>query len=441
LTRAIADAEPLVRREALAVPRSLAQLDSAAARGLVARGLEDASPMVRYQALSAWAGARGAADCDPPQRLSRDVDAHVALRALDLLASCRNVPSVAALLDSVVMSLDAGIEGAWHAPAHALLSLAALDAARATTRLAPFAEHANGFVRAYGARAAGVVEQRAWLGTLARDADPNVRVAAVEALADIDGRAADPVLIEHLLEGTRAAGARPALLSALERVTSARRETTRDARIALIERIRAVGTAEDLPRLRPLLQDFDTVVANAAAQAIGAWSGTPGTSAPVPLEPTPVPTPGALDSLEGAVFTITMADGGSFDVRLRAWDAPTNAQRFARLAEAGYFDGLTYHRVAPNFVIQGGSPGANEYAGDGPYTRDELGLEVQWRGTVGISTRGRDTGDAQMFVNLIDNVRLDHEYTVFAEVVRGMEVVDGVLEGDLIRSIRRLTTP
>ena len=102
---------------------------------------------------------------------------------------------------------------------------------------------------------------------------------------------------------------------------------------------------------------------------------------------------------------------------------------------SGYFDGLTFHRVVPNFVIQGGSPGANEYAGDGPYTRDELTARPHLRGTVGISTRGRDTGDAQIFVNLVDNVRLDHNYTIFAEVSAGMDVVDAVLEGSTIERI------
>ena len=106
--------------------------------------------------------------------------------------------------------------------------------------------------------------------------------------------------------------------------------------------------------------------------------------------------------------------------------------RFARLVESGDFDGLTFHRWAPNFVIQGGSPGANEYQGHGPFNRDELGLEPHWRGTVGISTRGRDTGDAQIFVNLVDNVRLDHDYTLVGEVIDGMDVVDQVLEGAVI---------
>jgi cyclophilin family peptidyl-prolyl cis-trans isomerase len=134
-------------------------------------------------------------------------------------------------------------------------------------------------------------------------------------------------------------------------------------------------------------------------------------------------------------FVLEMARGGEIDVRLLPFAAPTNAARFARLARSGYFDGLTIHRVAPNFVVQGGSPGANEYSGDGPFTRDELSVP-NWRGTVGLSTRGRDTGDAQFYINLIDNVRLDHEYTVFGVVVQGMSVVDGVLEGAVIRRVR-----
>nr|MBA2669039.1 peptidylprolyl isomerase [Gemmatimonadota bacterium] len=84
---------------------------------------------------------------------------------------------------------------------------------------------------------------------------------------------------------------------------------------------------------------------------------------------------------------------------------------------------------------QGGSPHANEYTGDGPFSRDELGLVGNWRGTVGVSTRGRDTGDAQLFINLIDNVRLDHEYTVFAEVIEGMDAVSRMVEGARIRRV------
>ncbi|MEZ4587431.1 MAG: peptidylprolyl isomerase [Gemmatimonadales bacterium] len=100
-----------------------------------------------------------------------------------------------------------------------------------------------------------------------------------------------------------------------------------------------------------------------------------------------------------------------------------------------YYDDLTFHRVEPNFVIQGGSPNANEYMGDGPYMRDEVGAISHERGTLGISTRGRDTGDAQIFVNLVDNPRLDFAYTVWGQVVDGMDVVDAILEGDKIARV------
>jgi cyclophilin family peptidyl-prolyl cis-trans isomerase len=112
------------------------------------------------------------------------------------------------------------------------------------------------------------------------------------------------------------------------------------------------------------------------------------------------------------------------------------AARILELVRARYYDGLTWHRVEHDFVIQGGSPGANEYVGLDQYFRDELGTVPHLRGTVGMSTRGHDTGDAQWFVNLRDNLRLGRDYTVFAEVVEGIAVVDGVLEGDVIATIR-----
>ena len=132
---------------------------------------------------------------------------------------------------------------------------------------------------------------------------------------------------------------------------------------------------------------------------------------------------------------ITIRGVGTFDLALFTPQAPATVLRFARLAEAGYYNGLTFHRVVPNFVIQGGSPGANEYVGDARFMRDEVGLWPHVRGAVGISTRGRDTGDAQIFVDLVDNPRLDHDYTVFAQVLNGIDVVDQILEGDVIERI------
>ena len=127
---------------------------------------------------------------------------------------------------------------------------------------------------------------------------------------------------------------------------------------------------------------------------------------------------------------------GDIEIELFEDKAPVTTKNFIDLIEKGYYDGLTFHRVVPNFVLQGGSPAMNEYVGDGPFLRDELDLAHHDRYTLGISTRGRDTGDAQWFINLVDNYRLDHEYTVVGRIMSGFDVVDRILEGDVMESVR-----
>jgi cyclophilin family peptidyl-prolyl cis-trans isomerase len=208
----------------------------------------------------------------------------------------------------------------------------------------------------------------------------------------------------------------------------------------LLARIQAVGGGTNAARLTPYLSDFDPAIANRAATALRAWDVSDATPAPRGMTPLRVSLR-EVARLRHARVRITMAPqsgGGSFDLRLFVDEAPASIARFASLARRGYYNGLTFHRVATNFVIQGGSPGANEYVGHDRFMRDELGMRSHTRSTLGISTRGRDTGDAQIFVNLIDNFRLDHDYTVFAEVTSGMDVVDGVLEGDVIARVEIL---
>jgi cyclophilin family peptidyl-prolyl cis-trans isomerase len=150
-----------------------------------------------------------------------------------------------------------------------------------------------------------------------------------------------------------------------------------------------------------------------------------------------------LAGLDGATATMRLRGIGDVELALRFDDAPMAVHTFATLASAGKFNGLTFHRIVPNFVIQGGSPGADEYDPiTDSFMRDEVGLARNARGSFGISTRGRDTGDGQIYVNLVNNFRLDHDYTVFAHVTRGLDLIDRVQEGDVIESIvvRRTTT-
>jgi cyclophilin family peptidyl-prolyl cis-trans isomerase len=141
-----------------------------------------------------------------------------------------------------------------------------------------------------------------------------------------------------------------------------------------------------------------------------------------------VPDEAEIARLARARVELRMADGAVVALRLFPDEAPTNAARFAALARAGRLDGLTFHRVVHARFVQGGSPSANEYAGWGAFTRDELALPNR-RGTVGVSTRGRDTGDGQIYVNVGDVFELDHNFTIFAEVVAGIDAVERMQEG------------
>jgi cyclophilin family peptidyl-prolyl cis-trans isomerase len=142
-----------------------------------------------------------------------------------------------------------------------------------------------------------------------------------------------------------------------------------------------------------------------------------------------------LDRLSRSVVRVTMATGRQFEMRLLTDLAPVASAKFAALVTQGYYNGLTFHRVIPDLLLQGGSPGANEYSGGSRFWRDEVGRTSQTRGTVGLSTRGRDTADSQIYINLVDTPRYDHEYTIFGEVTGGMDVVDTILEGDVMQRV------
>jgi cyclophilin family peptidyl-prolyl cis-trans isomerase/HEAT repeat protein len=380
-----------------------------------------------------------------------DSDMHVQVAALDVLSTpCPDRSEQVESLEGIASGITGTSARDWHPSAHALVSLATVSPERAAPLVESFARHENYFVQAYGARAAGLVGNVPLLRELASYGHPNVRTVTARALVDLTGREADDVLLRLLavqdpqlvltaarfLEGSSLGReVLVASLSALDGLTNLRRETTRDPRMELLARIREYGTRMIAPRMRRYLRDMDPLVAAEVADMLSEWQGEPVVAAPLPAPRERFPGAEELNRMRSVSVVLQMVPG-EIEIRLFPDEAPTNAARFLRMAERGYFDGLTFHRVVSNFVIQGGSPNANEYAGDAAFSRDELGLRSHRRGTVGVSTRGRDTGDGQIFINTVDNFRLDHDYTILGEVVRGMEVVDAVREGDVILQAR-----
>lgn len=301
----------------------------------------------------------------------------------------------------------------------------------------------------YAARAAAVVRDVSVLEQLVLDAHDNVREAALVPLRRLNPEGAERYFLSALgrddyqLLRTAArelAGLTPtraladALVEALLRITAQKRDTSRDTRTAILERLRDFGSSRYLERLRPLLRDFDPRVAAAAAATLTAWTGQTYEVDPQPLPKPPLPSVAELTAARTLTAVLVMEHGPEIPIDLDVDNAPLTSVRFMRLANANYYDNLTFHRVVPNFVLQGGSPGANEYMGDGAFMRDEISDRGHARGTLGLSTRGRDTGDAQFFINMVPNRRLDFDYTVFGTVAR-MDAVDRIGEGDRIKDV------
>jgi len=114
-------------------------------------------------------------------------------------------------------------------------------------------------------------------------------------------------------------------------------------------------------------------------------------------------------------------------------DAPKTVKNFADLAEKGYYDGLTFHRVIPDFVIQGGCPEGTGAGGPG-YTIDcELDGDNQYhdRGILSMAHAGRNTGGSQFFIcySRSGTQHLDGNHTVFGKVIDGLDVIDKITEG------------
>jgi cyclophilin family peptidyl-prolyl cis-trans isomerase/HEAT repeat protein len=444
---AAVDEDDAVRRLAMASP--------AATADLLVRGLDDSAAQVRYEALRAYGRhLQAEKGCRPVLAATRDVNAHVALLALDLLGNgCAERELAEETLSSeaaVDLVVGAGGKG-WHRPAHALVSLARVSPSRAAAVLPRFLAAEPALVRTYAAKAAAQLGDASSLEALAGDPNANVREAAISALAKTKGHGADDTYLRAVaaddgqavmtaaraLAGTpRREDAAAAVAAALARWTERGSDTSRDPRLVLIERLQEVGSKEmATAALGPLLLDFDARVAERAAEAVTALTGEPALATPRLRPVPPVPSAQDVQRLSRARVRVTMKGGRRFELQLLTDVAPLFCAAFARLVSARYYDGLTFHRVVPNFVLQGGSPGANEFSGDSRFILDEVGRTMQARGTVGSSTRGRDTGDGQFYVNLVDNPRLDHDYTVFARVVSGMEVVDSILEGDVMERV------
>ncbi|WP_375583132.1 peptidylprolyl isomerase [Cyclobacterium xiamenense] len=130
---------------------------------------------------------------------------------------------------------------------------------------------------------------------------------------------------------------------------------------------------------------------------------------------------------------------GTMKVTFYEEDAPKTVANFIELAKKGFYDGLTFHRVIPDFMIQGGCPNGTGTGGPGYHIDCELDGELQYhdRGVLSMAHAGRNTGGSQFFIchNRKNTQHLDRNHTCFGKVTEGLEVIDQIRGGDTISKI------
>ena len=132
-------------------------------------------------------------------------------------------------------------------------------------------------------------------------------------------------------------------------------------------------------------------------------------------------------------------DKGVMKIEFFEDDAPNTVKNFVDLSKQGFYNGLTFHRVIPNFVVQGGCPAGNGAGGPGYKINCELDGENQFhdRGVLSMAHAGRNTGGSQFFIchSRNNTAHLDRNHTCFGRVFDGLEVIDQIQQGDVIEKI------
>ena len=252
------------------------------------------------------------------------------------------------------------------------------------------------------------------------DDDVIVRASAADLLGELDPGPANA----------------RALAAALPRALS---DKLNDAALSIVGALARQKTVEAAEAIRTALAVPDYVVRRRAAALLKEMgrggAAAAGGAGMVATQFKEADYRRALGRTGRSVRARVLTDKGAFTLELLPDEAPMNVDNFVELARRGYFNGVSFHRVVPNFVVQGGDPRGDGNGGPGYQIRCEINAVPYGRGAVGMALSGKDTGGSQWFVTHAPQPHLDGGYTVFGRVVEGMDVVDRIARGDRMRSV------
>jgi len=423
--------------------------DQRAAAVLLAAAEDAAVPVaVRIQAvrgIAALGDARGGAVM---RRLitSPGVDQNLQLEAITALSQLKDPAAVEILIDLVSANWPS-------ARSAALNALAKTDIETFVISISGLDPDAHWSVRAALARTLGDLDRERAQGPLTamlNDGDQRVIPAVLDALAKIGAanaaealmarlKAEDPVVRGAAARGLATIKAQNATAALIEAFKTGQRDGLLTSRTNALDALTALDPVAARPWLTSALADRDWAVRLRAAEHLLRIDRNADVSSMRPAPPQSVPELAAVDAMIAPKFSpqaYIETNKGTIQFELAVLDAPRAVASFISLVRKNYFRGVQWHRVVPDFVVQAGDPRGDGAGGPGYTIRDEVNQRPYLRGTVGMARGGPDTGGSQFFITHSPAPHLDALYTVFGQVVAGMDVVDRLQQWDTITSIR-----
>jgi HEAT repeat protein/cyclophilin family peptidyl-prolyl cis-trans isomerase len=432
LRRLSTDKVEIVRYHAA---RALGDVGDSTASPRLVTLLADPAWRVRVNAAHALGVLKAHRDARSLRPLLQDPHPHVRWEAALALGAVADSGAATALTKALEDSSTGVVQAA-------ALSLLKIRGERAVPAIAPALDLLPGFLRSGLIEALGPIPGAMALEILvarARDStDAPQSAGAASALAK---RPADAATTVPVLRGLLAARDYAVVCSAAEALGELSDSMSVPALAALMKRsggpedadirasaataLAALKTPAALDQLRPARRDPERRVREIATTALSLPRDS------VPAEPAP---PLRVEKVPATLpkTAVVETERGEIRIALDPTHAPRTVENFARLAQAGYFNGLAFHRVVPNFVIQDGCPRGDGWGGPGYAIPCEMNAVPYDAGTVGMALSGKDTGGSQWFITLSPQPRLEGIYTAFGHVLTGMEAVERIMPGDRI---------
>ncbi|MGD8412975.1 MAG: HEAT repeat domain-containing protein [Candidatus Latescibacterota bacterium] len=303
-------------------------------------------------------------------------------------------------------------------------------------------------VRAAAIESYGLADSKKQISTLTEiarwDDDPMMRSAAVRALAMLDDNAVGPFLAEMLSDkdwvvcteavtGIGERDYREATGIIIETCRSRQSRNDVNVRLAALKVLGEWESQEAVGLAQSSLEDPDKRIRTAARdllKSVGADTIPVMSDRAIFEENFDRSRRRSLSAPLGLRHAVIVTEYGQVELELFGDDAIQTVANFINLAEAGFYNGLTFHRVVPNFVVQGGCPRGDGWGDAGYYIRSEFTQHRYDTGYVGIATDGKDTGGSQFFITLSPQPHLNGRYTIFGRVTKGMDVVWQIDQGD-----------